>query len=120
MGSRIGCHLALEEAVQGVVCLGYPLCGGGDRAKLRDAVLRQMTAPVLFIQGTRDPLCPLDLLARVRRRMRAPSQVHVVAEGDHSLLVTQRRLRAERRTQREVDAETIHVIAAFIAGRPTV
>ncbi len=61
MGGRVGCHVALEQAVHGVVCFGYPLCGGGDRAKMRDSVLRQLRKPVLFIQGTRDPLCPLDL-----------------------------------------------------------
>src|SRR5205809_4362271 len=36
MGGRIGCHLSLEEKVVGLICLGYPLCGGGDRTKLRD------------------------------------------------------------------------------------
>src|SRR3984893_9745668 len=40
MGGRIGCHVALEENVAGVICLGYPLCGAGDRMKLRDKVLR--------------------------------------------------------------------------------
>src|SRR6185503_4565176 len=24
MGSRVGCHLALEESVSGLVCFGYP------------------------------------------------------------------------------------------------
>jgi len=28
MGSRVGCHLALEENVSAIICLGYPLCGG--------------------------------------------------------------------------------------------
>src|SRR6266478_7761544 len=26
MGGRIGCHLSLEEKVDGLVCVGYPLC----------------------------------------------------------------------------------------------
>src|SRR5512145_321110 len=31
MGSRVGCHLALEEQVDALVCLGYPLRGArGD------------------------------------------------------------------------------------------
>ncbi len=68
MGGRIGCHVSLEEKVDGVVCLGYPLCAMGDRTKLRDEVLRALTTPILFVQGTRDALCPLDLLERVRAR----------------------------------------------------
>src|SRR5438309_124020 len=35
MGGRVGCHLALQETVAAVICLGYPLCGGGDCGKLR-------------------------------------------------------------------------------------
>src|SRR4051812_13511736 len=41
MGSRMGCHLSLIEHVTGLICLGYPLCGGGDPTKLRDTVLRE-------------------------------------------------------------------------------
>src|SRR5215468_6881698 len=45
MGGRIGCHLALEENVNGVICLGYPLCAMGDRSKLRDQVLLDLRTP---------------------------------------------------------------------------
>src|SRR5271166_6611172 len=39
MGGRIGCHVALVEPVEAVICLGYPLCGAGERSNLRDQVL---------------------------------------------------------------------------------
>ena len=68
MGGRIGCHVSLEEEVEAIVCFGYPLCGGGDRSKLRDKVLRALETPILFVQGTRDSLCPLDLLETIRSR----------------------------------------------------
>jgi predicted alpha/beta-hydrolase family hydrolase len=87
MGGRIGCHLALEENVAGLICLGYPLCAMGDREKLRDQVLRSLGRPILFVQGTRDSLCPLDLLAAVRPAMAAPNDLYTVEGGDHSLLV---------------------------------
>ena len=64
MGGRIGCHVSLEEKVDGLICLGYPLCAMGDRTKVRDEVLRALTTTILFVQGTRDSLCPLDLLER--------------------------------------------------------
>src|SRR5205814_4141321 len=96
MGGRIGCHVALEEQVGGLICLGYPLCAMGDREKLRDQVLRSLGAPILFVQGTRDALCPLDLLAEVRAAMKAPNFMHVVEGGDHSLIVGKRQLQAVR------------------------
>src|SRR5437762_13922589 len=87
MGGRIGCHVALEEEVNGLVCLGYPLCGGGDPSKLRDQLLRDLRTPILFVQGTRDSLCPFDLLESARKEMSAANILHVVEGGDHSLIV---------------------------------
>jgi hypothetical protein len=115
MGGRIGCHVSLASPVAAVVCLGYPLCGGGDPTKLRDKVLREMTAPVLFVQGTRDALCPLDLLAQVRSEMRAPNELHVVEEGDHSLVVTKRQLVTQGETQDDVDQRILRVLGEFVA-----
>src|SRR4051812_22191125 len=81
MGGRIGCHVSLEEHVTGVVCLGYPLCGGGDPKKLRDKVLRDLRTPILFVQGTRDSLCPLELLQDVCKEMTAENYLCVVEGG---------------------------------------
>ncbi len=111
MGGRIGCHVALGENVNGVVCLSYPLCGSGDRSKLRDQVLRDLHTPILFVQGTRDPLCPLDLLESVRSKMTAPNFLHVVQGGDHSLLVRKKDLAGE--TQDDVDQRILGPIATF-------
>jgi predicted alpha/beta-hydrolase family hydrolase len=116
MGGRIGCHVSLEEQVNGLICLGYPLCGGGDPAKLRDQVLRELTTPILFVQGTRDSLCPLDGLERVRLEMRAPTFLHVVEGGDHSLLVSKRQLEAAGETQHDIDARILSAITSFIEG----
>ncbi len=117
MGGRIGCHLALEEKVRGVICLGYPLCAMGDRSKLRDEVLKSLGRPILFVQGTRDALCPLDLLEEVRAAMTAPNFLHVVDEGDHSLGVSKRQLKAAGETQEEVDARILDAIACFVNAR---
>ena len=115
MGSRIGCHLSLNTPVAAIVCLGYPLCGGGDPTKLRDKVLRELTAPILFVQGTRDPLCPLDLLEKVRREMQASNELLVVEEGDHSLQVTKRQLVRQGETQEVVDQRVREAIRDFVA-----
>jgi predicted alpha/beta-hydrolase family hydrolase len=114
MGGRVGCHVALEEPVAGVICLGYPLCGGGDLAKLRDKVLRELRTPILFVQGTRDPLCPLDLLQNVINEMHGEPFLHVVEGGDHSLQVLKRELQRAGETQEEVDQRVLTAIAQFV------
>src|SRR5947208_3907161 len=119
MGGRIGCHLSLEEKVDGLVCLGYPLCAMGDVTKLRDEVLRALKTPVLFVQGTRDALCPLDLLERIRGTMIARNFLHVVEGGDHSLIVPKRQLEASGQTQADVDQRISEEIALFVESLST-
>jgi predicted alpha/beta-hydrolase family hydrolase len=113
MGGRVGCHLALEEKVAGVICLGYPLQSGATGA-LRDEVLVALRTPILFVQGSRDSLCPLDKLAAVRKRMTAPSTLLVVEGGNHSLEVSAAERKATATTQADADARVLHAIRAFV------
>jgi predicted alpha/beta-hydrolase family hydrolase len=116
MGSRVGCHLALREAVRGLVCLGYPLRAASGA--LRDRVLLELRTPILFVQGTRDRLCPLEELEAVRARMQAPTALHLVEGGDHSLQVGVRDLRATGRTQVQGDEAALGAIGAFLHELP--
>jgi predicted alpha/beta-hydrolase family hydrolase len=116
MGGRIGCHVALEERVAALVCLGYPLAAMGNPAKLRDQVLIELRTPILFVQGTRDKLCPLELLETTRQRMTAPNELHVVEGGDHSLLVTKKALAVVNESQDDVERRVIAAIAGFLAA----
>ena len=115
MGGRVGCHLAVEEPVAGVVCLGYPLKAGGSGA-LRDEVLLALRVPVLFVQGTRDPLCPLPLLAEVRARMTAPNTLLVVEGGNHSLETSAAARKAANETQAASDARVLDAIRSFVTA----
>jgi fermentation-respiration switch protein FrsA (DUF1100 family) len=72
--------------------------------------------PILFVQGTRDALCPPDLLERVRAEMKAPNYLHVVEGGDHSLRVPKRQLQATAETQEEVDQRILRSIAEFVSN----
>jgi predicted alpha/beta-hydrolase family hydrolase len=120
MGSRIGCHVALEEPVAALVCLGYPLQGA--RGELRSDVLLALRTPVLFVQGSRDRLCPPEALAGVRRQMMAPSFLHLVEGGDHSLRLGARALHERRVTQERVDDDALAAVASFLGheARPGV
>ncbi len=103
-----------------MICLGYPLCAGGDRTKLRDKVLYELKTPVLFVQGTRDSLCPLDLLEDVRGRMTAHNELFLVEGGDHSLEVRKTELKRSGDTQQCVDARVLEAIGKFVAERASV
>jgi predicted alpha/beta-hydrolase family hydrolase len=118
MGSRLGCHVALERPVAKVVCLGYPLLAPGNAAKVRDQVLLELETPILFVQGTRDPLCPLERLAEVRKKMKARNKLFVVDAGDHSLQVTKTLLKSTGETQAAVDQRILHVIRHFVCDSP--
>src|SRR6266481_4474068 len=92
MGGRMGCHVSLTEKVDGLVCLGYPLCAMGDRTKLRDEVLRALMTPILFL--------------------------HVVEGGDHSLRVPKRKLQTNGETQEDVDQQVLKAITGFVDQLP--
>jgi predicted alpha/beta-hydrolase family hydrolase len=116
MGSRIGCHLANElpsARIRALVCLGYPLIGQSGAA--RDAVLLELVKPILFVQGSRDPMCPLDRLSDVQTRMPALHATHVVEGGDHSLLVRKGELKSSGRRQEDIDESIVSRIGAFLA-----
>src|SRR6266567_1424223 len=58
-----------------------------------------LKVPILFVQGTRDPLCPLDLLEGVRTRMQVASRLYTVEGADHSLIVSAAARKASGQTQ---------------------
>jgi predicted alpha/beta-hydrolase family hydrolase len=111
MGGRVGCHVALEESVSGVICFGYPL--RGQNGKLRDEVLLALRTPVLFIQGTRDSLCPLAELEAARARMTASSELLIVEGGNHSLEATKTALQAQGKTQSDVERAIQSAVRRF-------
>jgi uncharacterized protein len=91
MGGRIATQIAAAGCeVDGIILLGYPLHPPGKPERLRRAHLPEIAAPMLFLQGTRDPLCNLEDLRQVLGDVRAPVEVHVVEGGDHSFKVPKR------------------------------
>jgi predicted alpha/beta-hydrolase family hydrolase len=115
MGGRIGCHVAATSAEPpaALVCLGYPLVG--QNGKVRDEVLRELRTPVLFVQGTRDPMCPLAKLEALLPELSAPHALHRVEDGDHSLRVPVGRLKARGETQDAIDDGIVTAMRDFLA-----
>jgi uncharacterized protein len=117
MGSRVSCHVSLEDGVKidGIVCLGYPLQAQGRRVRgTRDEVLRELKAPVMFVQGTRDRMCPIRSLDAIRQDIDVPNYIHVVEGGDHSLIVRKTQLDELGKKQEDLDRAAVDAIKAFL------
>lgn len=111
MGGRIGSHLAAEgDAVAGLVFYGYPLVGIGKTEPRDVGHLAAIDAPMLFVQGTRDRLAPLELLRPVVAAL-PTAAIHVIEDGDHSFRVLKRTGRAAS----EVLDEVVAVSAGWIS-----
>jgi predicted alpha/beta-hydrolase family hydrolase len=103
MGGRIASMIAADgEPCAGLVLLGYPLHPAGQPAKLRVDHLARIRVPMLFVQGTRDPLCDMALLEDALAGLQAPVTLHRIEEGDHSFSVPKRLGRAPQEIREEI------------------
>jgi predicted alpha/beta-hydrolase family hydrolase len=76
--------------VRGLAFLAFPLHPAGKPATDRAAHLRQIGIPMLFVQGTRDPLARLDLLERLVRGLGPHGTLRLLRDADHSFHVPAR------------------------------
>jgi predicted alpha/beta-hydrolase family hydrolase len=114
MGGRIASHLvAAGDPADGLLFLGYPLHPAGRPKQLRDAHLSAIAAPMLFVAGTRDPLCDLALLGPVLERLGRRATLAVIEDGDHSLHVR----KSSGRDDAAATAEVIAACAQWLAKR---
>lgn len=112
MGGRVASHLAAVGVdCDGLLFLGYPLHPAGKPERLRDSHLGEIQCPMLFVEGTRDPLCRLELLRPVLARLGARARLHLIEGGDHSFRVPKRLGRSEG----EVWEEILEVAVAWMA-----
>jgi len=85
MGARLsGQIVAKDVGASGLVFLGYPLHPPGKPENLRDQPLYHLPCPALFVEGSRDPFCRMDLLGKVLGQMPVRSDLHVIPGVGHS------------------------------------
>ncbi len=89
MGGRIASQVAAADGrgIAGLVFLGYPLHPPGKPDKLRAEHLKEIKAPMLFVQGSRDAFGTEDEIRAVIKKLRLPATLFAVAGGDHSFKV---------------------------------
>jgi predicted alpha/beta-hydrolase family hydrolase len=91
MGGRIASQVAaIEECadkITALVFLGYPLHPPGKPEQLRDAHLKDIRSPMLFVQGSRDVFGTEEEIRAVIKRLRLTATLYAIEGGDHSLKV---------------------------------
>ena len=88
MGGRLTADAVAEEiaSVDGLVFFGYPLHAPGKDSRERARLLRDVSVPMLFLQGARDRLARIDLITEVVAELPL-AKIHVIESGNHSLKV---------------------------------
>lgn len=92
MGGRIASQVAAvgPDGIAGLIFLGYPLHPPGRPDKLRADHLKDIHAPMLFVQGARDAFGTKDEIRAVIKKLRLPAKIYVVEGGDHSFKIPKR------------------------------
>jgi predicted alpha/beta-hydrolase family hydrolase len=105
MGGRIATQVAAQDDVDvaAIVLLGYPLHPPGKPEQLRTKHLPEVRAPMLFVQGTRDPFGGPAELAPFLEGLAPGTRLFPVEGGDHSLALP--------RSHGESPAQTIGRVA---------
>lgn len=86
MASMVAARNGFAPAPAGLIFFGYPLHPPAKPAQRRDAHLPGISAPMLFLHGTRDPFgTPEEMTELVAGLPLA--ELHLVDRGDHSLIV---------------------------------
>jgi uncharacterized protein len=73
--------------VRGLCFFGFPLHAAKKPATTRADHLAQIKIPMLFLQGTRDPLAEIALIRGVIARLSAATTLKVIDGADHSFHV---------------------------------
>jgi predicted alpha/beta-hydrolase family hydrolase len=117
MGGRVASQLAAEGrlAVDGLIFLGYPLHAPGRKDKLRDAHLPRIKTPMLFLSGTRDPLCDLDYLKPVLAGLDPHPELVIIEGGNHSFDLPRNRAGEQGRCHGEIADHCLHWLADLAA-----
>jgi uncharacterized protein len=116
LGARVVAELASRGhegeglLAAGLVFLGYPLHAPDGKGKLRLEPLRRIGVPSLFVEGTRDPFCDLELLRPIVAGLDHPGTLVEIEGGGHSYELR----RGAGRGADEVYRDVADIVAGFV------
>ena len=114
LGGRVAAGLVADRLhADGLFLLGFPLHPQDKPEKSDLDVLFRATAPMLFIQGTRDRRCNGAALRNCLRRVGAPIEMYDIEEADSSFHVPKK----SGRTEEETHAEVFSVLSTWLNRR---
>lgn len=104
MGGRIASYLAARDRdrFKALLFLGYPLHPPRRPELLRTTHWKDIRSPALFIQGTRDPFCQLQLLDREVADFGGRAEIYPVEGGDHSFNVPKKLGKSKNEVRAEI------------------
>ena len=113
MGGRLSSLLAADgEPCDGLAFFGYPLHAPGRTESLRTSHFEDVRQPALFLQGSRDALCKLELLRPALEGFAGQATLEVVDDADHDFKVPKR----TGLTREEVLAGLVETTLAWAAS----
>jgi predicted alpha/beta-hydrolase family hydrolase len=109
MGGRIASQMVADDqmAVEALIFFGYPLHAPGRTDKLRDSHLYKIKKQMLFLAGTRDPLCNMENLQEVLQRLPGQCDLEIVEGGDHSFKLPKSSSRSADSVHRQIVAKCL-------------
>ena len=113
MGGRMTSSAAADhppefEKVHGLVFFGFPLHPPGKPGTKRAEHLARVTAPMLFLQGTRDQFADLKLLRPICTNLGSRATLREIETADHSFHVL--------KSSGISDAEVMRLLAQSVAA----
>ncbi|KAI3468625.1 hypothetical protein Pfo_025288 [Paulownia fortunei] len=88
----------------------------GMNGAVQDETLLQLTVPVMFVQGSKDGLCPLEQLEAVRKKMNSITALHVIEGGENSFSISKKHLQSTGSNQEEAEDQAVQAIMAFVSS----
>ncbi len=117
LGGQVAADLAGSRVrVDGLFLLAYPLHPQGKPEKINPDQLFRVVSPVLFLQGSRDRTCEIDLLRQTLTRVGAPTSLFVSQEADRHFKVAKKSGRLEEEVRRELTENLDEWIEKVLGG----